>query len=141
FQVHWSGGFMCQNDFIMSKTPRHRRPLIEALEPRLLFSATADIAVFDDGNSEGQYLAQAAQNADLVSIYQSEEWADFTTFVSESTATAEHNRAVIFIDTAVENYQTLVKDIQAIHGDQFTIIYLDATKDGVSQLSDYFAAE
>lgn len=132
---------MCQNDSIMSKTPRHRRPLIEALEPRLLFSATADIAVFDDGNSEGQYIAQAAQNADLVSIYKSDEWADFAPFVSESTATAEHNGAVIFIDTAVENYQTLVKDIQAIHGDQFTIIYLDATKDGVSQLSEYFAAE
>ena len=31
----------------MSKLLRHKRPLIETLEPRLLFSATADIAVFD----------------------------------------------------------------------------------------------
>src|SRR6218665_623082 len=54
----------------MSRSPRHRRPLIEALEPRLLFSATADIAVFDDGHSDGQYLAQAAEQLDLLSIYQ-----------------------------------------------------------------------
>ncbi|HSX51870.1 MAG TPA: LEPR-XLL domain-containing protein, partial [Cellvibrio sp.] len=54
----------------MPTSPRHRRPLIEALEPRLLFSATADIAVFDDGHSDGQYLAQAAEQLDLLSVYQ-----------------------------------------------------------------------
>jgi hypothetical protein len=53
----------------MSGPGRPRRPLIEALEPRMLFSATADIAVFDDGSSDPDYLAQASQSIDLTQIY------------------------------------------------------------------------
>ncbi len=131
---------MCQNDATMTKKTRHRRPLIEALEPRLLFSATTDIAVFDDGNSEGQYLARAAQETDLVSIYRSADWASFEPFMQAAQPEpAQGNKTVIFVDTAVENYQTLVKDIHATHGDQVTVIYLDARQDGVAQISNHLA--
>jgi hypothetical protein len=131
----------------MSRSPRHRRPLIEALEPRLLFSATADIAVFDDGNSDGQYLAQAAQEVDLVSIYRLDEpsaiandasdvdpQADLAPLVTSSITT------VVFVDTAVENYETLMNDIRAsVDANAVAIIYLDSAKDGLAQISDYLA--
>ncbi|WP_039913182.1 putative Ig domain-containing protein, partial [Cellvibrio mixtus] len=122
----------------MSKTPRHRRPLIEALEPRLLFSATADIAVFDDGNSDAQYLTQAAHEVDLVSIYMPDETHPL--MMQDAGNDIAHIDTVIFVDTAVDNYQTLVKDIEtSLKGDSVAIVYLDNTKDGLVQISDYLA--
>jgi len=131
----------------MSRSPRHRRPLIEALEPRLLFSATADIAVFADGASDGQYLAQAADEVDLVSIYMPSEplmMDSPTTDVDpQSDLPLSENSAitiVIFVDTAVENYATLVEDIRARGAaDSVAIVYLDSAKDGIGQISDYLA--
>ena len=131
----------------MSKSPRHRRPLIEALEPRLLFSATADIAVFDDGNADGQYLAQAAGQVDLVSIYMSTEplgtghsandLAPQADLPVESTVGIT---TVIFVDTAVDNYAALVKDINAgLERNSVAIIYLDSTQDGLAQINNYLA--
>ena len=52
------------------------RPMIEALEPRLLFSAVADVAVFDDQHSDTHYLAQAAANLDLAQVYLGSPGAD-----------------------------------------------------------------
>ncbi|HTF96997.1 MAG TPA: putative Ig domain-containing protein, partial [Cellvibrio sp.] len=125
----------------MSKAPRYRRPLIEALEPRLLFSATADIAVFDDGNSDVQYLARAAQDVDLVSIYMPDGPAPAEVLMMQDSA--EDNpqvSAVIFVDTAVDDYQTLVSDIEDSANDQsLAIVYLDSTKDGLAQISEYLA--
>ncbi len=125
----------------MSKAPRHRRPLIEALEPRLLFSATADIAVFDDGHSGGHDLAYAAQNVDLVSIYKPDDALDFhPLMMQDSQADIPQIDAVIFVDTSVDNYQTLVNDIEKNLNDQsVAIVYLDSTKDGLTQISDYLA--
>ncbi|WP_193747495.1 putative Ig domain-containing protein, partial [Cellvibrio sp. OA-2007] len=135
----------------MSKATRHRRPLIEALEPRLLFSATADIAVFDDGHADGQSLTQAAEQLDLVSIYMPDtpsmmesqglepdfdidSQADIAPSVQSTVTT------LVFVDTGVANYQTLVDDIRS-HTDanSTAIIYIDATKDGIAQISDYLA--
>ena len=130
----------------MSRSPRHRRPLIEALEPRLLFSATADIAVFDDGNSDGQYLANAADQVDLVSLYMPSE-----PLIMESQASdidpqtdlpldeSPAVTTVVFVDTAVDNYATLIDDIRARVDDSVAIVYLDSTKDGIAQMSDYLA--
>ncbi|QEY14522.1 tandem-95 repeat protein [Cellvibrio sp. KY-GH-1] len=125
----------------MSKAPRHRRPLIEALEPRLLFSATADIAVFDDGHSDGQYLAYAAQDVDLVSIYKPDDALDIQPLImQDATPDIPQIDAVIFVDTAVDNYQLLVNDIEKALNDQsIAIVYLDSTKDGLTQISDYLA--
>ncbi|HEY8941895.1 MAG TPA: DUF4347 domain-containing protein, partial [Cellvibrio sp.] len=126
----------------MSKAPRHRRPLIEALEPRLLFSATADIAVFDDGSSDAHYLAQAAQDVDLVGIYMQDDAVDIHPLMLQDThADIPQIDTVIFVDTSVENYQTLVKDIEAALDDEsVAIIYLDKTKEGLAQISDYLAS-
>jgi hypothetical protein len=131
----------------MSRSPRHRRPLIEALEPRLLFSATADIAVFDDGSSDGQYLAQAAEQVDLVSIYMPSEPLAMESQADDVDPQADlplsENSAIttlVFVDTAVDNYETLVDDIRArVDANTVVIVYLDSASDGLGQISDYLA--
>lgn len=128
----------------MSRSPRHRRPLIEALEPRLLFSATADIAVFDDGNSDVAHLAQAAQEVDLVSIYMSDEPSimESQSFDADPQADIPFSetsavKTVVFVDTAVAGYDALVNDIRSrFDSDSVAIIYLDPTTNGVEQITN-----
>ncbi|MEN0037764.1 MAG: putative Ig domain-containing protein [Cellvibrio sp.] len=127
----------------MSRSPRHRRPLIEALEPRLLFSATADIAVFDDGNSDVAHLAQAAQEVDLVSIYMADEpsMMDSQSFDADAQADIPFNetaavKSVVFVDTSVAGYDALVEDIRdRFDENAVAIIYLDSAKNGVEQIT------
>ncbi|WP_331345210.1 putative Ig domain-containing protein [Cellvibrio sp. UBA7661] len=132
----------------MSKLPRHRRPLIEALEPRLLFSATADIAVFDDGNSDAQYLAQAAEQVDLASIYLQDQplmmasqndTSDVAPF--DQPSESEHGiTSVVFVDMAVSDYEAIVDDIKSrSDADKIAVIYLDPQTDGVEQIASALA--
>ena len=116
----------------MSKSHRHRRPLIEALEPRLLFSATADIAVFDDGNSEGQYLASAAEKVDLANIYLSEE----PLVEPLAAGTQSSISRAVFVDTSIEGYESIVADIQKNNSStDVAIFYLDAHRNGIEQIT------
>ena len=117
----------------MATTPRKRRPIIEALEPRLLFSATADIAVFDHGDEDAVQLPQAAAALDLSQVYfqQDSAYADWAPAMQASPST------LIFVDTHVENYEALVRDIAAsAAGENFTIIYIDAQEDGVARITE-----
>ncbi|MES2824243.1 MAG: DUF4347 domain-containing protein, partial [Pseudomonadota bacterium] len=144
----------------MSKLTRYRRPLIEAIEPRLLFSATADLAVFDDGTTHGDYLAQAAAEIDLSQIYVNagqqfysaphtldDTTAESTTSTVESgqalalvgiTETAEpETHSLLFVDTQVQDYQTLVKDILSNPANKnIEVIYLNAQQNGIQQISE-----
>jgi hypothetical protein len=115
----------------MSKLSRHKRPLIETLEPRLLFSATADIAVFDDGSADITQLSEAAAKLDLTAIY----LPPADSLLDEQTA-AQRITSLVVVDTAVENYKQLVEDIRQQHstGD-LEIVYLDANSDGVVQIA------
>jgi len=137
----------------MSKPTRPRRPLIEAIEPRLLFSATADIAVFDDGSHYVDALTHAANNLDLTQAYpdlmaqpQAPASAPDTISVvlANDTPVALPNdipvspavHSLVFVDTHVANYQTLVQDIlNNPANNNVEIIYLDANKDGMAQIS------
>lgn len=127
----------------MSRSPRHRRPLIEALEPRLLFSATADIAVFDDGNSDVAHLAQAAQEVDLVSIYMPDEPSTLDSQAPNGDPQADIPfseisavKTVVFVDTSVSGYSALVDDIRSrFDSNSVAIIYLDPTTNGVEQIT------
>ena len=115
----------------MSKLSRHKRPLIETLEPRLLFSATADIAVFDDGSADITQLSEAAAKLDLTAIYLPP--ADP---LLDAQTTAQRITSLVVVDTTVENYKQLVEDIRQQHstGD-LEIVYLDANSDGVVQIA------
>ncbi|HSC69570.1 MAG TPA: putative Ig domain-containing protein, partial [Cellvibrio sp.] len=142
----------------MSRSPRHRRSLIETLEPRLLFSATADIAVFDDGSSDANHLAQAAEQVDLVGIYLPQEQVVTDSPTNDHPVTDADNdddtqpqydlaahgdstiTTLVFVDTTVDNYEALVEDIRSrVDTNSVAILYLDSSKDGLEQISGYLA--
>ncbi len=118
------------------------RPMIEALEPRLLFSAVADVALFDDQHSDPHYLAEAAANLDLSQIYASHADAtalnDLPQLPDEQQSAPPQVHQVVFVDTSVTDYQRLVDDIYQNHKDA-QIIYLDPTQNGVDQVSQALA--
>ncbi|MES2673326.1 MAG: DUF4347 domain-containing protein, partial [Pseudomonadota bacterium] len=142
----------------MAKLTRYRRPLIEAIEPRLLFSATADIAVFDDGTTHGDYLANAAAELDLSQIYvdAGQQFYSAPHALDETTAesaavesmqafapveiaetSAPETHSFLFVDTQVHDYQTLVKDILSNPANKnIEVIYLNAQQNGVQQISE-----
>lgn len=118
---------------------RLARPMIEALEPRLLFSAVADVALFDDQHSDPHYLAEAAANLDLSQVYAAHidalALSDVPQLPDEPQGTPPQVHQIVFVDTSVTDYQRLVDDIYQNHKD-VQIIYLDPTQNGVDQVSD-----
>ncbi len=134
----------------MSKSPRRQRLIVEALESRLLFSATADIALFDDGNSDADQLQQSAQQVDLVDIYSlgddtlippdasnADEDTSTNLVAEDTSAPAAETKMVVFVDTSVEDYQQLVDDIRANHDEStLDIIFLDPSKNAIEQITE-----
>ena len=123
------------------KSPRNRRPTIEPLEPRLLFSATADIAVLDDANSDTAYLIQAAANTDLEAVYHTAHdpvgFADTSADILQIYAPRDTPQEVVFIDTRVEDYQSLLDDIlQNKSAEDVAVVLLDTDSDGVGQITE-----
>ncbi|WP_152625246.1 DUF4347 domain-containing protein, partial [Cellvibrio sp. OA-2007] len=126
--------------------PTKRRPLIEPLEPRLLFSATADAAVFEYGDFDGYNLVQAAESLDLISVYFPTEPVlvgaldSFDDVYSTSSATTATSTTVIFVDTSVDNYSTLVADIYSRYdANSVELLYLDQAVGGVEQITEYLS--
>jgi Domain of unknown function (DUF4347)/Bacterial Ig domain len=132
-----------------SHTGIGQRPLVEPLEPRLLFSATADISLFEDSISDNELLSKEASETDLLSIYdlpdsdsddQTPNAADISTLSSD---TETPSRELVFVDTGVEGYQQLVDDITQQNDDtqnttsrQIDIILLDESSNGIQQITD-----
>ncbi len=132
-----------------SHTGIGQRPLVEPLEPRLLFSATADISLFEDSISDNQLLSKEASETDLLSIYDlpdsgSDDQAPNAADISSlSTNTEATSRELVFVDTGVEGYQQLVDDITQQNDDtqnttsrQIDIILLDEHSSGIQQITD-----
>ena len=122
------------------KSPRNRRPTIEPLEPRLLFSATADIAVLDDANSDTTYLIQAAANTDLDAIYYTAHdpagFADTNTLQIDAPQD-DTPQEVVFIDTRVDDYPSLLDDIlQNKSAEDVAVVLLEPDSDGVGQITE-----
>lgn len=113
------------------KSNRSLRPLAEPLEPRLLFSASADIALFEEADNDIYQLQDAAEKLDLTAVY-AEEASVLDTNV-RSTDVSE----VVFVDTNVENYQDLIDDIIGNSGNEnIEIVLLDQNLDGIEQITD-----
>lgn len=113
--------------------------MIEALEPRLLFSAVADVALFDDQHSDAHYLAEAAANLDLSQVYAAHGGIvaldDAPQLPDEHQSAPPQVNQLVFVDTSVTDYQRLVDDIYQNHKDA-QVIYLDPTQNGVDQVSE-----
>lgn len=103
----------------MKKPAFRRHPLIEELEPRLLFSA--DLAPFAVEGFQ-QHTEHRVLN---------------TTGEFAGTASAVRQELVI-VDSGVEDYQTLLNDIlgQADGNRRIEVIVLDANRDGLEQISE-----
>ena len=136
----------------MTKKTSARRLLIEPLEPRLLFSASADVALFTDHQADSALLLDAAQNTDLAAVFglaDPDSDLGLSPIETESSDTdvglgdpaqSSAPQQLIVIDTRVDNYQTLLKDLQSNYsGEQFAYLLLDTHRDGVAQISDYLA--
>ena len=96
-----------------------RRPLIEELEPRILFSA--DLAPFALDNFSPVPEQRTIQSD-----------GEFS-----SVAATTRNELVI-VDTSVADYQMLLTDIlkQAGTDRHISVVILDANRDGITQISD-----
>lgn len=134
----------------MSKRVRkkNRRPLIEPLEPRLLFSASADIVLLDDADSDVNFLQQAAAQTDLSAVFNTSpsKTTPFDTSPFETTpyetedglAADVHNddrveiKELVFVDTGIDNYESLLSGLlEGRNADDIKVIYIDAEENGV----------
>lgn len=105
---------------------RHR-PLIEELEPRLLYSADLALALPD---SPSIAVEQRLLGADGEFAVQADE---------QNSARLE----VVFIDTRVDNYQQLLEDIREKTSDSrvLEVVLIDSQADGLAQVGDFLALQ
>ena len=134
----------------MSKRVRkkNRRPLIEPLEPRLLFSASADIVLLDDADSDVNFLQQTAAQTDLSAVFNtsSTKTTPFDTSpfeikpyeTEDGLAADAHNddrveiKELVFVDTGIDNYESLLSGLlEGRNTDNIKVIYIDADENGV----------
>jgi hypothetical protein len=103
------------------------RPLVEELEPRILYSADAGAGLLDPNHWDGQAEVRAIDPPPAAAASASEEAR------SEHASTHE----IVFIDQRVSDYQTLVDDLigQNDGSRQFEIVLLDPDRDGIEQIS------
>ena len=107
---------------------RRQAMLVEAMEPRILYSADAGAALLGD---------MAPPQIEQRIIENSGEFAP-------SAARAEQKQAleIVFVDVTTPDYQRLIDGIQANgqDGRHLEVVLLDGQRDGIAQISEYLAA-
>ncbi|MEH6565831.1 MAG: Ig-like domain-containing protein [Halopseudomonas sp.] len=98
-----------------ASTPVARPPLMQALEPRMMFDGAVAATVVD---------AAADHNTDS-----QPESSD----VAAPGAAGEQRQEIVFVDSNVQNYQQLVDGV----GDGVEVVLLDGSQDGLQQIADY----
>ncbi|HTS52720.1 MAG TPA: DUF4347 domain-containing protein, partial [Burkholderiales bacterium] len=118
----------------MKKSPRIRRkkPLVEEIEPRILYSADFAPVVLDPH----AVLPQAEQRV-------LDAGGEFAASTAQRQASAPQSvrHEVVFVDTAVADYQKLVQDITA-NSDaqhQYDVVLLTSGADGIKQITQTLA--
>ncbi|MCB1759934.1 MAG: DUF4347 domain-containing protein, partial [Gammaproteobacteria bacterium] len=129
------------------------KPVIEALEPRLLYSADAFGAAVDthdgsdplqatlDESGEQAFAADPQQyDAATTPLVEPRELddAEYQTLLGQAPGLRSE---LIIIDPATPDYQTLVDGLLAQEDDsrQFEVVMLEANRDGVAQIGDILA--
>ncbi|HXX11661.1 MAG TPA: DUF4347 domain-containing protein, partial [Burkholderiales bacterium] len=105
---------------------RHR-PVVEELEPRILYSADFAPVILDAHAA----LPPAEQRV----IDSSGEFAAHSASAQVSAHATRHE--VVFVDTAVADYESLVRDITANSNaeHQYEVVLLNPNVDGIKQIS------
>ncbi|MCP5059627.1 MAG: BspA family leucine-rich repeat surface protein, partial [bacterium] len=106
-------------------------PELEALEPRVLlstFTAAPDADSLDDAMSG----ANPGEGAIEFVLDASEAVA------ATDPAAIESRKELVFVDTGVEGYETLVDDLRSAtpEGRTLEVVLLDAEQDGIAQISE-----
>ncbi|MBR9971305.1 cadherin-like domain-containing protein [Magnetospirillum sulfuroxidans] len=112
-----------------------RRPAIGimALEPRMMFDGAAVVTAIDATTDTDTHDSQHATDANTPDVDNS----GVDTPVAIATAAAQPPvREVVFVDSGVTDYQTLVDAARS----DVTVVVLDAGSDGLQQISDWLSA-
>jgi len=101
-----------------------RRPVVEELEPRILYSADFAPAVLD-----GHAVLPASEQRVIDST------GEFASPSASTESASSHavRHEVVFVDTAVADYQSLVRDITANSNaeHQYEVVLLNPEADGI----------
>ncbi len=131
------------------RLPSRRKPIFEALEPRLLLSADLLPVVTPDLNTasnESALVLEPVGTPEPVADVTSTETAggDADEFIAspsgERTGSEEGGGQIIFVDPAVADYETLLEGLSLSEGSDLEVVILDAARDGIAQITDVLAA-
>ncbi len=112
---------------VKQQTRRARRPGIEEIEPRILYSADFAPALVPDTGVD--------THAEQRSVDSSGEFNQAST---QQAQTLRHE--IVFVDAATPDYEKLIGDIRAQGGGRdIDVVLLDAGKDGVAQITKTLA--
>ncbi|MEE9492937.1 MAG: DUF4347 domain-containing protein [Gammaproteobacteria bacterium] len=103
-------------------------PLMEELEPRLLFSADSIVVLPDNQDAIFQPFDSGPAESQLIQTENS----------YQSSASQSSRYEIVFIDAGVDDYQQLLNDLlsQQDSGRRFDIYVLDNDRDGIEQISE-----
>jgi hypothetical protein len=106
-----------------------RRPLLEALEPRILLSADVDAALLGGALLENG--DDAGAPAEVVLLEDGEEVAQLGSIV-------ERRHEIVFVDSGLEDHGALVDALRSAEtGDrELEVVLIDAERDGIEQITD-----
>ena len=110
---------------------RSEAPLLEELEPRLLFSADSIAGLLDYQHATFQSYDSGLAESQL---FQTED-------TYQTSASLSVSYEIVFVDTGVDGYQQLLADLQDQQGGsrRFEVYLLDSTRDGIEQISERLA--
>ena len=108
---------------------KSRRPVVETLEPRILYSAD-----FAPGLADAVPLAPGTEQRTL------EPSGDFSPDLQVQQTQRRHE--IVFVDAATPDYRKLIEDIRARSGNEQNteVVLLDHGVDGIAQISSTLAA-
>jgi hypothetical protein len=105
-----------------------RRPVIEEIEPRILYSADFSPTLLD--------AEPAIEVAEQRTVDASGEYSYLQAHGSQAPG-----REIVFVDTAVPEYDQIVQDIRTQTGRAVDIVVLDGGADGIAQISAVLAQQ
>jgi hypothetical protein len=119
----------------LSALSKQRRPLLEELEPRLLFSANIDGALFGHSLLDEQSPATPA-----IEMTVADTGTGQAATKQDPAAQAATNARceIVFVDSGVPDHQRLVNDLLTGRDDkrEIKIVMLDSHRDGLEQISE-----
>jgi hypothetical protein len=112
--------------------PAGRKPVVEELEPRILYSADANPLIWGGIDPDGTAVVAPVATGTDGAVAQ-----------AVTAAQQERRREIVFVDAAVEDAQPLIDAILAQRGAeaQVEVVQLDAHRDGLAQIQAVLGGE